>query len=198
MPQAAARQELGIPLNAKVIMSVGALIPAKSHEMLIRAVAQLRGDAKPNLYIAGEGQLRESLTNLIKGLHLEEQVFLVGRQPNEKLNLWFSAADISCLASLREGMPNVVLESLACGTPVVATRVGGVPEVLVSEELGLLVEPNINAIAEGLEKALRTQWDRNFIARETQARTWDVVAGEVETYFADRCEVFHSETSGIK
>ncbi len=199
MPQAAARQALGIPQNAKVIMSVGALIPAKSHEMLIRAVALLRGgDAKPRLYIAGEGQLRESLTTLIKELHLEEQAFLVGRQPNERLNLWFSAAEISCLASLREGMPNVVLESLACGTPVVATRVGGAPEVLVSDELGLLVEPNTNAIAEGLERALRTQWDRDFIARETQARTWDVVAGEVEAYFADRCEVFHSETSGIK
>lgn len=199
VPQAAARQELGIPLNAKVIMSVGALIPAKSHEMLIRAVAGLGAkDSKPKLYIAGEGQLRESLTNLIKELHLEEQVFLMGRQPNEKLNLWFSAADISCLASLREGMPNVVLESLACGTPVVATRVGGVPEVLVSDKLGLLVEPDTNAIAEGLEKALRTQWDRDFIARETQARTWDVVAEEVETYFVDRCKSFRSEASAGK
>jgi teichuronic acid biosynthesis glycosyltransferase TuaC len=199
MPQAAARQELGIPLNAKVIISVGALIPAKSHEMLIRAVARLgRGDAKPRLYIAGEGLLLESLTNLITELHLEEQVFLVGRQPNEKLKLWFSAADISCLASLREGMPNVVLESLACGTPVVATRVGGVPEVLVSDKLGVLVEPKAEAIAQGLEAALQTPWDREFIAQHTHARTWDVVAEEVERYFVDRCKNFNSEASGVK
>jgi teichuronic acid biosynthesis glycosyltransferase TuaC len=185
LPQAGARHELGIPQESRVIVSVGSLIPAKSHEMLIHGMAQLSQKlSKPRLYIAGEGPLRGPLTDLIKRLHLEEQVFLVGGQPHEKLNLWFSAADISCLASLREGMPNVVLESLACGTPVVATRVGGVPEVLVSDKLGILVEPNTGSITNGLEKALQTSWDRDFIARHTQARTWDVVAQEVQEYFA--------------
>jgi teichuronic acid biosynthesis glycosyltransferase TuaC len=194
VPQGAARQELGIPRDAQVIVSVGSLIPAKSHELLILAVAHLKERSlKPNLYIAGEGPLRKQLTDLIKELHLQEQVFLVGSQPNEKLKLWFSAADISCLASLREGMPNVVLESLACGTPVVATCVGGVPEVLVSDKLGILVEPNAGAIAAGLEKALDTSWDRDSIARLAQTRTWDVVAEEVESYFADRRKLMAAE-----
>lgn len=199
VPKAAARQELGIPQDAKVIVSVGALIPAKSHEMLVSAISLLNERVgRPKLYIVGEGALRETLTNLIKELHLEKQVFLVGRQPNETLKLWFSAADISCLASLREGMPNVVLESLACGTPVVATRVGGVPEVLVSDKLGVLVKAKAEAIAQGLEAALETPWDREFIARHTHARTWDVVAEEVEAYFVDRCESLHSEAPAVK
>jgi teichuronic acid biosynthesis glycosyltransferase TuaC len=199
LPKAAARQELGIPQDAKVIVSVGALIPAKSHEMLVTAISRLNERVgRPKLYIAGEGALREPLTRQIKELHLEEQVFLVGRQPNEKLKLWFSAADISCLASLREGMPNVVLESLACGTPVVATRVGGVPEVLISDKLGVLVEPKAEAIAQGLEAALQTPWDREFIAQHTHARTWDVVAEEVERYFVDRCKSFHAVASAAK
>jgi glycosyltransferase involved in cell wall biosynthesis len=115
---------------------------------------------------------------------LNDEVFLVGKQPNESLKHWFSAGDVSCLASLREGMPNVVLESLACGTPVVATRVGGVPEVLVSERLGILVEPTLDSLAGGLETALLRPWDREFIAHYAQTRTWDTVAEEVEKYFS--------------
>jgi teichuronic acid biosynthesis glycosyltransferase TuaC len=197
VPGAAARQELGIAEDAQVVVSVGSLIPVKSHEMLISALARLReGGAKPKLYIVGEGPLRTQLSALVKDLNLQEQVFLVGGQPNERLKLWFSAANISCLASLREGMPNVVLESLACGTPVVATNVGGVPEVLLSDRLGVLVEPNAEAMARGLAQALGTPWDRDFISRHTQARSWDVVAKEVETYFVDRCKELHADADG--
>jgi len=127
------------------------------------------------------------LTALVHEQNLQQCVFLVGSRPNETLNLWYSAADISCLASLREGMPNVVLEALACGAPVVATRVGGVAEVLVSESLGILIEPTIEGLIAGLECTLQRQWDRNFIAGHAQVRTWGVVAEEVERYFAVRC-----------
>ncbi|MGB9463453.1 MAG: glycosyltransferase, partial [Candidatus Acidiferrum sp.] len=196
VPQTAARQELGIGQDGPVIVSVGALIPAKAHEMLILAMARLKQEvAKPRLYIAGEGPLRGPLTRLIKEQNLEEQVFLVGGQPNEKLNVWFSAADISCLASTREGMPNVVLESLACGTPVVATRVGGVPEVLVSDKLGVLVEPSVEAFMEGLKRALHGAWDREFISAHACARTWDVVAEEVGQYFHTRGKTAHANVA---
>src|SRR5580692_2407422 len=186
LDQKTARSDLRIPHECRVIISVGSLIPAKSHELVISAMGRLRSKRTPRtrLYIIGEGPLRARLTALVSELHLNDEVFLVGKQPNESLKHWFSAGDVSCLASLREGMPNVVLESLACGTPVVATRVGGVPEVLVSERLGILVEPTLDSLAGGLETALLRPWDREFIAHYAQTRTWDTVAEEVEKYFS--------------
>jgi teichuronic acid biosynthesis glycosyltransferase TuaC len=189
----AARRELKIPDDTQVIVSVGSLVPAKSHMLLIMATAELaKRNPKLRLYLVGEGQLREKLAALVNERNLQECVFLVGGQPNETLKLWYSAADVSCLASLREGMPNVVLESLACGAPVVATHVGGVAEVLVSENLGILVEPSAEALTAGLKRALHMQWDRNFIACHAQARTWDVVAEEVERYFVLRLRLTRS------
>jgi glycosyltransferase involved in cell wall biosynthesis len=184
-----ARRELKVPQDTQVIVSVGSLVPGKSHTLLITAMTELaKRDSNLRLYIVGEGPMRPRLSAFVSKKGLQERVFLVGSQPNENLKLWFSAADVSCLASLREGMPNVVLESLACGTPVVATRVGGVAEVLVSEKLGVLVEPSAEGIIGGLERALHGQWDRNFISAHARARTWDVVAEEVERYLLMKCE----------
>jgi glycosyltransferase involved in cell wall biosynthesis len=76
----------------------------------------------------------------------------------------------------------VLLESLACGTPVVATRVWGAPEVITSPELGVLVDQSVDSIAAGLDLALHKRWDREVLARYAASRTWDVVAGEVENF----------------
>ena len=135
------------------------------------------------LAILGEGPLRSELEKLISELGLRDRVQLPGKRPNEELRLWYSAATASCLASAREGWPNVVTESLACGTPVVATRVGGIPEILHSSELGVLVEQSVDGIAAGLEEALSRSWDRQTISQRTLARTWETVAAEVEDVF---------------
>ncbi len=123
---------------------------------------------------------------MIVGLRVSGRICLIGNQPNERLRLWYSAADVSCLASLREGWANVLLESMACGTPVVATNVWGAPEVLTSPELGVLVEQNCPAIAAGLEFALEKRWNREALIRQASARTWEVVASEVQKYFTLR------------
>jgi glycosyltransferase involved in cell wall biosynthesis len=120
------------------------------------------------------------LERLIEEFGLKERVHLMGKRPNEELPLWFSSATLSCLASSREGWPNVVTESLACGTPVVATKVGGIPEILHTPELGVLVEQTQESLASGIELALSKNWDRESIANQTRARTWDAVAAEVE------------------
>ena len=86
-------------------------------------------------------------------------------------------------------MPNVVLESMACGTPVVATMVGGVPEIVDPGETGLLVEAESPAIAEGWEHALTQPWDRQRISGRMRQRTWDVVAAEVD-------EILRTVTAG--
>ncbi len=188
MDRREARRRLGLPEEGPVIVSVGGLLPHKGHQFLIAAVAMAAGRFPGlKLYVVGDGAFRLKLEALVREAGMPERVFLVGSRPNEELKLWYSAADVSCLASSREGWPNVLLESLACGTPVVATRVGGVPEIIVSPRVGLMVEQDSRTIAAGLESALERHWDREALAGYARTRTWEVVAAEVESYLASRC-----------
>jgi teichuronic acid biosynthesis glycosyltransferase TuaC len=179
----AARRALGLPERGPLVVSVGTLIPSKGHHLLIAALAEM-APRYPNIkaYILGEGGYRAELEELARGKDVQERVFLVGERPNEELQLWFNAADVSCLLSSREGWPNVLLESLACGTPVVSTRVGGVAEVIASPDLGVLVESEVRSIADGLEAAVQRDWDRAALVRYARARTWEVVAEELAQY----------------
>jgi glycosyltransferase involved in cell wall biosynthesis len=198
MDRSRARQKLGIPEEAEVILSVGNLVPVKGHACLIPAISQMaRLHPKIRLYIAGEGYLRARLEGLALAEGVHERVFFVGRRPNEEMKYWYSAADVSCLASSREGWANVLLESLACGTPLVATRVWGTPEVIVSDELGVLVEQSIESLAQGLELALQKQWNREALVRHAAARTWDVVAQDVERFLEACIGPGHNLTSEV-
>jgi glycosyltransferase involved in cell wall biosynthesis len=187
IPREDARRQLNLPSDGPLLVSVGSLIPSKGHQLLIRAF-RIAASFHPRLrlYILGEGPFRRQLEGLAAELGLQECVHLLGKRPNEELPLWFSAADASCLASAREGWPNVVTESLACGTPVVGTRVGGIPEILHSQELGILVEQTIEGIAAGIECALLTKWDHEAISIQIRARTWEKVAAEVEEVLASQ------------
>lgn len=183
--QTEARRQLGLPVSARALVSIGALIPSKGHNLLIQAferIALRQPDLK--LYILGEGPARSTLEALIERANLQDRVQLIGKRPNEELLHWFSAADISCLTSEREGWPNVITESLACGTPVVGTRVGGIPEILGSEDFGVLVDQTVESVANGLELALSQTWDRAAISQRTRARTWAHVALEVQEVLA--------------
>jgi glycosyltransferase involved in cell wall biosynthesis len=185
-----ARRKLGIPVDSEVVVSVGALIPRKGYQFLIPALDQISSKhPKLRLYIIGEGESRSQLSAIVRTKNLQDRVFLVGSKPNEELRNWYSAANISCLASSREGWANVLLESLACGTPVVATRVWGAPEVLTSPELGVLVDQGVQPIAEGIEKALWKSWDREVLVRYAASRTWNLVAKEVEDFLSAHVEV---------
>ena len=180
-----AREHLKMPGSGPVVVSVGSLIPRKGFQFLIPAFAEIAPRFPgARLYIIGEGSFRSELEQLARKMNIEDRVSLVGNQPNQDLYLWFGAADVSCLVSSREGWPNVLQESLACGTPVVATRLWGAPEVITSPELGLLVEQNERAIASALDIALSKRWDRAAITKHAHNRTWEVVAGEVEGYLA--------------
>ena len=181
IPREDARRKLGLAQDGPVLVSVGSLIPEKGHQLLIQALGHVVGiHPGLRLYILGEGPFRAKLENLAAELGLNERVQLLGKRRHEELPLWFSAADASCLLSSREGWPNVVSESLACGTPVVGTRVGGIPEILHSPELGVLVEQTSESVAAGIERVLAKPWNREEISRQTRARTWEIVAAEVE------------------
>lgn len=179
-----ARKKLSLAHNKKIILSVGSLIPRKGFHVILDAFPRLlQEDANIHFYIIGEGTFRLSLERQIEALNLSQHVTLVGERPNSELKFWYNAADVFCLASSREGWANVIMESLACGTPVVATNVWGAPEIITNDDVGILVERSIGSIAEGLIGSLQRKWDRVGIRRHVENRTWGAVAQEVKDVF---------------
>jgi glycosyltransferase involved in cell wall biosynthesis len=135
-PRLTARARLGIRPTAHVLLSVGNLVELKGHHLAIEAMAKLAANSV--LYIVGEGPERERLQRLIEKLRLSDRVHLVGAVANAELKWWYSAADLLTLCSSREGWANVLLEAMACGTPVVATAIAGTAEVVRTNAVGRL------------------------------------------------------------
>ncbi|RMH37813.1 MAG: glycosyltransferase family 4 protein [Nitrospirae bacterium] len=192
MPREEARAKLGVPKNRPMILSVGNLAAHKGMDVLIEAMHHFReteaiktGTGKePLLYLIGEGPDRIALERKIRDFALEDSVRLVGSLPHHELVLWYNAADLFCLASQREGCPNVVKEALACGTPVLASPVGGMPEILHSPSMGVLVPRSARAFASAMRDALMREWDRQAISRLGQEQTWDRVGQRIRELFA--------------
>lgn len=140
--QTAARSRLGLPLDRPVLVSVGRLVPVKGFDVLVNACADLVRRGEPvSCHIVGGGELHEALSGQIRQLGLENHITLHGSQNQQTLADWYRAADLTVLTSHSEGIPNVLLESIACGTPFVATSVGGVPEI-ADPDWHRLVPPN--------------------------------------------------------
>lgn len=187
IPKFEARRRLGLPHDQAILLSVGALIPRKGYDLLLGALALLRssypqGD-KILLLIIGEGKEERKLKQIVADLHLVEQVRFVGSRPHGELPAWYNSADIFCLASIREGWPNVLMESIACGTPVVAPRIWGIPEIITSEKIGFLSDRNEVDMARLMRRALESQWDRQALIQYSHARNWDHAAKKVLDIF---------------
>ena len=120
-----------------LLLSVGNLVPFKGHDIAIRALARLQDT---HLNIIGEGSERQALQELASGLDMADRVTFLGNLPQSELPRHYSAAVALILASSCEGWANVLLEAMACGTPVVATRVGGNPEVVAATAAGQLMD----------------------------------------------------------
>ena len=129
------RAELGWP-EQPTLLSVGNLLENKGHHIAIQALVDLPAF---RLVIAGEGPHRSALESLVHQTNMTSRVQFLGRVEQDELAKCYSAADILVLPSSREGWPNVLLESMACGTPVVATGVGGIPEIVTSNDAGRLL-----------------------------------------------------------
>ncbi|WP_374944544.1 glycosyltransferase [Sphingomonas sp.] len=154
--RAALRAGLGI--DAPTLLSVGHLIDRKGHDYAIRAVARLPG---VHLMIAGDGPRDASLRALAKAQGVDDRVRFLGHVDQHRLPELYGAADATLSCSDREGIANVLLESLACGTPLVATPVWGSPEVVRVPEAGLLVaERSDTAIGAGAARLLANLPDR--------------------------------------
>ena len=148
------RRSLGIPLDAPTIGTVGRLAEIKQQAALIRAFGRVRsGSPRAHLLIVGDGPLRDDLGGLASDLGLEGCVHFAGYQ--ERTAPYMGAMDVFALTSRSEGMPLAVLEAWAAGLPVVATRVGGLPELVEDGRTGLLIEPgDEEALAGALSRLL--------------------------------------------
>ena len=150
------------------VVCVGHLIPRKGPDLVLRAVAALDDVA---LCFVGDGPEEGNLRRLASELGISDRVSFAGRQPPESVRRWFGAADLSVLASDREGWANVLLESMACGTPVVATRIWGTPEVVAAPEAGVLVDRTPASLADGMRRLLASPPSR--LATRAYAETFD-------------------------
>jgi glycosyltransferase involved in cell wall biosynthesis len=169
------RARLGLPDDRPLIGYVGNFVHEKGVDLLVEAMRRLR-HAAAELVMVGDGPMGEQLRARAAALGMGDRVRFVGRRPHEEVPEWISALDVFCLPSRREGCPNVVLEALASGRPVVAASVGGVPELL-SEDTGVLVEPeDPEALARGLEEALSRRWDPEVLRASVPCLSWEEFA----------------------
>ncbi|HXV77940.1 MAG TPA: glycosyltransferase family 4 protein [Candidatus Polarisedimenticolaceae bacterium] len=159
------------PDGRRTILSVGNLIEGKGHHLVIRALERLDG---LRLVVVGAGRMRGELSELVSRLGLSARVHLAGTVDQTELPAYYSTADALVLASRREGMPNVVLEALACGCPVVATAVGGIPEIIAGSSAGmLLADDDPETIAAAVGDLLARPIDRRAIRQFAERFGWE-------------------------
>jgi glycosyltransferase involved in cell wall biosynthesis len=176
--QAQARREAALPENARIILFVGNLYPVKNPLLLIQALAQLEMENPPLLVMAGGGPLEEACRDLATRLGVASRVIFAGRKSPQEIARLMSAADLLALSSDNEGVPNVLLEAFASGLPVVASRVGGIPEVLDQEFLGRTSPPgDLPALVAALHHQLLTPHDPAAIRRHGERFSWHAAAG---------------------
>ncbi|WP_240791229.1 glycosyltransferase [Roseomonas sp. AR75] len=175
----AARAALG--LDGPTLVSVGLLIPRKGHHLTIEALAQLPDH---RLLIVGDGPERERLQALATRFGVADRLRLVGPQPHDKLAMYYGAADAMVLASSREGWANVLLESLACGTPVVASPAWGSREAIAAPEAGLVLdETSAAAIAAGVRRLFAALPDRKATRAYAERFGWEeTTMGQLELF----------------
>ena len=169
IPREEACRQLGLPEKRHRVLYVGNLQPVKGPAVLAKAFSRLTSQA--DLVIIGSGPERDKVVNI---LGQQSSVFMPGSRPHSEIPLWMNACDVLCLPSFNEGLPNVAIEATACGLPVVASNVGGVPEVVKEGVNGFLVPTGDPvALSATLLKALSTVWDREVIRSSVSRFDWD-------------------------
>jgi glycosyltransferase involved in cell wall biosynthesis/peptidoglycan/xylan/chitin deacetylase (PgdA/CDA1 family) len=151
----ASRRRLGVPVAGRKLLWVGRMVPVKGLEVLVQACADLRKRGCDfHLYLAGDGPLRSRLESEVATLGLADSITFTGSVRQEQLAEWYRAVDATVMASHSEGIPNVLRESLACGTPFVATRVGGIPEIANGQAAELVPAGDPVALGNAIDQLL--------------------------------------------
>jgi teichuronic acid biosynthesis glycosyltransferase TuaC len=163
------RRRLG--LTGRVLVSVGHLTKRKGHHLAIQALSGLPGTS---LVIVGDGWMEGELRELARSLGLEDRVHFAGHVEQENLKEYYGAADALVLASSREGIANVLIESMACGTPVIATPVWGTPEAVTVPEAGVLMrDRSAGALVEAARRLFADYPDREATRRHAATFSWE-------------------------
>lgn len=169
-----ARQTLNLPEDRQILLSVGHLIERKGHHIAIEALADVP-DAL--LLIIGDGPEKKNLEALATAKGVQNRVSFKGQLPNDSLKDWYSAADVLVLCSSREGWANVLLEAMACGTPVVATRIWGTPEVVACPAAGVLMdEPTPAGLVSAVNRLFANQPERSATRRYAEGFSWEATS----------------------
>jgi len=170
-----ARKKFNIPLDMTLMLFVGNLETVKGPDVLINAFNKIKSNIiNGKLYLAGEGSLLKDLKEKCRVYGLEKSVIFSGSVAHEEMGCMMNTADLLIVPSRNEGVPNVILEAMACQVPVVATRVGGIPEVVIENETGLLVESeNPAQLANAMKEALRKEWNKDTILKHSKQYTWE-------------------------
>jgi len=185
MDREAARRSLDLPEGRRLLVSVGHISPRKGFQRVLRSLPRVVRSCPDICFaiVGGRGAEEDNsaeLDLLVRRFDLTSQVIFAGAKPPDAVALWLAAADVFVLASDFEGCPNVVLEAMSCGRPVVASKVGDI-ERMVPNFAGILVDDaeDDTALADALLEALRQQWDPARIREHVAARSWDAVAEQV-------------------
>jgi teichuronic acid biosynthesis glycosyltransferase TuaC len=178
------RTRLGFNHHKKLLLTVGNLIPIKGYDRLIRALMDT--DPEIGLIMVGEGSERDRLRKQVMDSGLKERVHFAGPVSHSELASYYRAADFLVICSHSEGWPTIIFEALACGLPVIANRVGGIPEALSSPEIGLLMENNNSAtIAAAINSAYEKNWNQEKAVAFADKHTWDKIAGQYFKIYQD-------------
>jgi glycosyltransferase involved in cell wall biosynthesis len=178
-----AKKKLGIDPASQAVVYIGRMDVKKGLRELVKAAASLRPErSKLHVYLVGEGPDRPLIQRAIQASDAAGYIHALPGCAFDEVADWMAAADLVTLPSYMEGCPNVVLEALASGRPVVATNVGGIPEIL-NEVCGRLVPPrDAGALAQALAFVLDRTWDAQAISTYG-SRSWDAVAAELLEIF---------------
>jgi teichuronic acid biosynthesis glycosyltransferase TuaC len=168
------------------LLFVGTLVPVKSLVVLLRAYASVCDRVSAPLTLAGDGTQRPALESLAAELGIADRVQFVGADDRAEVAGLMQRASALLLPSLSEGWPLVIGEAMACGTPVVASRVGGIPDIVASDDGGILVQPGDEAgLAEALVAILERPYDPLRVAAASRARPWSVQARLIAAVYDD-------------
>ena len=170
------------PLREEYYLTVGNLVPLKGHHITLNTFFEM---PKQRLIMVGNGEQRYDLKKQAKDLGILGRVQMIKHLDQKKLAEFYAGATASILMSSMEGMPNVVLESLAVGTPVVATNVGGIPEVINDQNGILLKERDEHNLLNALGKIKNMKWDREKIAETVKDFRWHDVAEKQYSIYLD-------------
>ncbi|HEV7233444.1 MAG TPA: glycosyltransferase [Sphingorhabdus sp.] len=180
VPRDRAAEKVKLGITGPLILSVGALIPRKNQHLLIAALPELP-DAM--LMLAGQGECESDYRALAQRLGVADRVSFLGNVPHDDLPALFAAADVMALVSESEGLANAWVEALACGTPIVASDVGGIRELVKDASAGRIVGRTPEAVAAAVKDLLANPPAHDAVAANVSAFSWDENARALAEFF---------------